>query len=145
MIISPRGLEKSNVAFIGFRNTPTYTQRFIDRLFFDYYYFVYTYIDDILVFSDNIEEYLKYLRIVLNILNKARVYISPSKSFAAFLLIQLLGFNIDRIIVIRITNYIKAFRKLSFLNTLGSLEIYLSIVGQLYKGITQFNIKSALL
>src|SRR3982074_3828016 len=35
-LINPRGLERSTVALMSFRNSPAYTQRFMDRLLGDH-------------------------------------------------------------------------------------------------------------
>ncbi|SPQ21838.1 1502844a-cb47-4161-9a6d-b0b197795041 [Thermothielavioides terrestris] len=47
--------------------------RFIDRLFREYKHFVHAYIDDIIIANKNIEEYLKHVETVLDILDKELV------------------------------------------------------------------------
>jgi uncharacterized membrane protein len=58
IFISHRGLERSKVLLIGFRNSLLYIQRFIDRLLKDYYEFYYIFIDDIVIFSNTYEKHI---------------------------------------------------------------------------------------
>lgn len=52
-MISHRGLERSKVALMGFRNSPAYAQRFMDRLLKGHQDYCRAFIDDIVIFSDN--------------------------------------------------------------------------------------------
>ena len=54
-LISPYSLEQPTIVLIGFRNSPVYVQRFIDRLLDKYSYYCKVFIDDIVIFSDNVE------------------------------------------------------------------------------------------
>ena len=141
VVISLRGLERLNVVLMGFKNLPAFVQRFMDRLFFKYCYFVRVYIDDIVVFSLSFEEYLKYLKIVLEIIDKARLYISVPKSFAGYLAVRLLGYIVNREGTAKTDNRIAAFKKLKFPNTLDDLEYYLGMAGWLRRGISWFVLK----
>ncbi|KHE83108.1 hypothetical protein GE21DRAFT_1179383, partial [Neurospora crassa] len=69
-------------------------------------YFVRVYIDNIIIFSKTAEEYFKYLRIVLSIINKYRIYITINKSFVKYPSVKLLNYIIDREGVNRTNNYI---------------------------------------
>ncbi|AEO63650.1 uncharacterized protein THITE_2042885, partial [Thermothielavioides terrestris NRRL 8126] len=90
---------------------------------------VYTYIDDIIIASKDIEEYLKYIKIVLNILDKVYIYISIEKSFVAYLSVRLLGYIVNSEGIAKIDDRITVFKKLKFPNTLEALEQYLGIAG----------------
>ncbi|AEO71018.1 uncharacterized protein THITE_2059508, partial [Thermothielavioides terrestris NRRL 8126] len=83
---------------------------------------VYAYINDIIIASKNIEEYLKYIKTVLNILNKVYIYILIEKSFIAYLLVKLLSYIVNSKGVAKIDNKIAIFKKLKFPNTLKTLE-----------------------
>jgi hypothetical protein len=41
--------------------------------------FMFVYLDDIIIFSDSIEEHMKHVKIVFNILRKERLFLSPNK------------------------------------------------------------------
>ncbi|AEO63339.1 uncharacterized protein THITE_2038933, partial [Thermothielavioides terrestris NRRL 8126] len=83
---------------------------------------VYVYIDDIIIVNKNIEEHLKYIEIVLDILDKACVYISVEKSFVAYLSVRLLSYMVNGEGVAKIDDRIAVFKKLKFLDTLETLE-----------------------
>ncbi|AEO69980.1 uncharacterized protein THITE_2013508, partial [Thermothielavioides terrestris NRRL 8126] len=99
--------------------------RFIDCLFYKYKHFIYTYINNIIIASKNIEEYLKYIKTVLNIFNKIYIYISVEKSFIAYLSVRLLSYIVNSEGVAKIDDRIAIFKKLKFPNTLETLEQYL--------------------
>ncbi|AEO66028.1 uncharacterized protein THITE_2045588, partial [Thermothielavioides terrestris NRRL 8126] len=88
---------------------------------------VYTYIDDIIIASKKIEEYLKYIKTVLNIFNKIYIYISIKKSFVAYPLVRLLSYIVNSEGVAKIDNRLTIFKKLKFFDIFKTLEQYLSI------------------
>ncbi|AEO65694.1 uncharacterized protein THITE_2043440, partial [Thermothielavioides terrestris NRRL 8126] len=83
---------------------------------------VYAYIDDIIIVNKNIEEYLKYIKTVFDILDKVYVYISIEKSFIAYLSIRLFSYIVNGEGVAKTDNRIAIFKKLKFPNTLETLE-----------------------
>ncbi|AEO66688.1 uncharacterized protein THITE_2049337, partial [Thermothielavioides terrestris NRRL 8126] len=90
---------------------------------------IYIYIDDIIIANKNIKEYLKYIKTVLNILDKVYIHISIEKSFVAYPSVRLLSYIVNGEGVAKIDNRIAIFKKLKFPNTLKTLEQYLSIAG----------------
>ncbi|AEO67071.1 uncharacterized protein THITE_2046527, partial [Thermothielavioides terrestris NRRL 8126] len=96
---------------------------------------VHTYIDNIIIASKDIEEYLKYIETVLDILDKVYVYISIEKPFVAYPSVRLLGYIVNGEGVAKIDDRIAIFKKLKFPNTLEALEQYLGIARWLRKGI----------
>ncbi|AEO66276.1 uncharacterized protein THITE_2045437, partial [Thermothielavioides terrestris NRRL 8126] len=85
------------------------------------------YIDNIIIASKNIEEHLKYIEMVLDILDKVYIHISIEKSFIAYPSIRLLSYIVNSEGVAKIDDRIAVFKKLKFPNTLKTLEQYLSI------------------
>ncbi|AEO69169.1 uncharacterized protein THITE_2054697, partial [Thermothielavioides terrestris NRRL 8126] len=83
---------------------------------------VYAYIDDIIIANKNIEEYLKYIKTVFDILDKVYIYILVEKSFVAYLSIRLLSYIVNSEGVAKIDDRIAIFKKLKFSNTLKTLE-----------------------
>ncbi|KAK2062048.1 DNA/RNA polymerase [Colletotrichum caudatum] len=114
VIISPRGLEYSNVALIGFKNSPAYAQ---------------PYINDIVIFSNSDKEHLRHLETILKILNKYRIHIRAQKSFASFPSVKLLRYVVDSKGIRKTDDRIQAFKKLTFPYSLHDLEMYLGIGG----------------
>ncbi|KAK4031752.1 hypothetical protein C8A01DRAFT_51274 [Parachaetomium inaequale] len=93
-----------------------------NRLFQDYKSFVRAYIDDIIIFSKTPEKYLRYIAIVLEILDKVYIYISVLKSFAGYPIVRLLSYIVNGKRVVKTNNRITIFKKIKFLATLDILE-----------------------
>ncbi|AEO66614.1 uncharacterized protein THITE_2025197, partial [Thermothielavioides terrestris NRRL 8126] len=83
------------------------------------------YIDDIIIASKNIEEHLKHIKTVLDILDKAYIHILVEKSFIAYLLVRLLSYIVNGEGVAKTDNRIAVFKKLKFPDILKTLEQYL--------------------
>lgn len=73
ILVSLRGLEVSNIVLIDFKNSPTYTQRFIDRRLYKFRYFYQAYIDDIIIFSRTVKEYVRYVSAILKLFEKSKL------------------------------------------------------------------------
>lgn len=142
VVISERGLERSNVVLMGFKNSPAFAQRFMDRQFKDWRHLVRAHIDDIIIFSDTMEEHIKHLEQVLEILTNARVHINAQKSFSAYPAVQLLGYVVDGNGVQKTDDRISGFQKIKFPDTLENLEIYLGMAGWLRRGIAWYDVKA---
>ncbi|AEO67089.1 uncharacterized protein THITE_2048464, partial [Thermothielavioides terrestris NRRL 8126] len=89
---------------------------------------IYAYINNIIIVSKNIEKYLKYIKTVLDILDKVYVYISIEKSFIAYPSMRLLSYIVNSERVAKMDDRIAIFKKLKFPNILKTLKQYLSIV-----------------
>jgi len=62
---------------MGYKNSLAYVQRQIDRLLRAYQAFARAYIDNIVIFSVIIEDYIQYLRTVFSLFVKFNISISP--------------------------------------------------------------------
>lgn len=89
-ITTPFGLFEYNYMPFGLRNASNTFQRFMDHIFQDLSC-VFTYIDDILVFSDNNESHLKDLAKVFSKLDEYNLKISMSKCIFKVPEIEFLG------------------------------------------------------
>lgn len=145
VIVSPRGLEVSNVVLMGFKNSPSFAQRYMDRLFFKHRHFVRAYIDDIVIFSDTEEEHLQHVEQVLQLIDENRLNISAAKSFAAYPAVRLLGYVVDGNGISRTEDRIQAFKDIKFPDNLDSLETYLGMAGYLRSGVPWYDVKSSAL
>lgn len=77
-VISPIGLYEYNRMPFGLRNAPSTFQRFMDTVLKDLN-FVFCYIDDILVFSNDNEEHLNHLNLLFERLEKFGLSINAEK------------------------------------------------------------------
>jgi hypothetical protein len=67
----------------------------MDQLLKEYKTFCRAFIDDIVVFSNLFEDYVKYLEIVFQLFTNKNIAISPKKSFVGYPSVELLGFYVD--------------------------------------------------
>ena len=75
----PDGMMVSHVMQQGDCNAPTTYQTLMSHLFSDYIgKFVEAYLDDVIIFSDTLEEHIEHVWLVLDILWKNCLYLSMS-------------------------------------------------------------------
>lgn len=128
-LISPRGLERSTVALMGFRNSPAYTQRFMDQLLQTSSSFCRAFIDDIVIFSDNLDKHKKHLHHIFKLFTSKNIAISPQKSFVGYPNVELLGFRVDGFGLSNTADRIAAYKQLDFPKNLKALEQYIGSTG----------------
>jgi hypothetical protein len=138
-IVSHRGQEQSKVALMGFRNSPAYAQRFMDRLLRPFRDFVAAFIDDIVIFSDNEADHLKHLEEIFSLFTKKRVSLSANKSFLGYPSVQLLGFKVDAFGLSNTEDRTAAIRRIQFPKTLQDLERWIGMTGYLRHLIPRFS------
>lgn len=94
-VITPFSLFEYVSMPFGLRNAAQTFQRFIDGLFRDLGY-VYAYIDDILITSDDEQSHEERVDVVLHRLHNAGIVINPSKCCYKADCVQFLGYLVDR-------------------------------------------------
>ena len=130
-VITHRGQESFNVAVMGYKNSPAYVQRQIDRLLRALRKFARAYVDDVVVFSKTLEEHVDHLRQVFALFSKYGISINPAKAFLGYPSVQLLGQKVDSLGLYTAEDKLRAISKLRFPSTLSQLEIYLGLTGWL--------------
>jgi len=86
----------------GLSNAPSAFQRFMNNIFSDVLdVFVVIYLDDILIYSDNMNDHKKHVKKVLKRLQENRLYVSPTKCVFHQNRIEFLGFvlGVDGLII----------------------------------------------
>jgi len=114
---------------IGYKNSPTYVQRQINRLLRPFRQFTKAYVNDIIIYSKTLNNHVSYLRQVFTLLNKTNISINPTKAFIGYPSIQLLGQKVDSLGLSTAEDKLRAITALSFPITLSQLEIYLGFTG----------------
>lgn len=130
-VASHRGQETFNVPVIGYRNSPAYIQRIINRILRPFRRFCRAYVDDIVIFSSSLEEHLLHLDQVFKALDDMNIHLSPKKSFLGFPSVHLLGQKVDAFRLATAEEKLAAIANLRFPFTLSSLEYYLGLTGYL--------------
>lgn len=113
-MISHRGLERSTVALMGFRNSSAYAQRYMDTLLEPHKDYCRAFIDDIVIFSGSEEEHFAHLSTIFELFSELGISISAKKSFLAYPSVELLGFRVDAFGLSTTTDRIAAFKNLVF-------------------------------
>ena len=96
LFTTPDGTMESLVMQQGDSNAGATYQTLMNHIFASYIGgFMFVYLDDIIIFSDTIEDHMTHVKIVFDILRKERLFLSPSKMqfFASEL--KILGHVID--------------------------------------------------
>ncbi|KAG8714544.1 hypothetical protein FRC09_017514 [Ceratobasidium sp. 395] len=80
LFTSPSGTMESEVMQIGDCNAGATYQTLMQAVFSEYIGdFMYVYLDNIIVFSETIQEHVEHIRKVLQVLRKQKLYLSPKK------------------------------------------------------------------
>lgn len=128
-VVSHRGQESFNVAVMGYKNSPAYVQRQIDRLLRPHRGFSRAYVDDIVVYSKTLEEHLAHLRQIFTMLKTNNISIKPQKAFMGYPSVQLLGQKVDSFGLATSEEKLRAISKLRYPRNLQALETYLGLTG----------------
>ena len=96
------------------------------------------FIDDIIIFSDTLEEHTKHLDDIFTLFKGRNISLSLAKSFIGYPSIELLGFYVDAFGLSSTESRTQGFRDLVFPRTLKALETYLGAVGFLRTMIPYF-------
>jgi hypothetical protein len=89
-MVSPRGQETSLVALMGFKNSPAYVQRFMDKTLRAYAAFARAFMDDIVIYSRTLDDHVRHLKAILQLFQDARYIFNLDKSFIGYFSIELL-------------------------------------------------------
>ena len=93
---TPDGTMESLVMQQGDCNAGATYQTLMNHIFSSHIgVFVYVYLDDIIIFSDTIEDHVKHIRTVFDILRKEKLYLGPSKMQFFAEELRILGHVID--------------------------------------------------
>ena len=77
---TPNGNMVSNVIQLGDCNALATYQALMNHIFLPYIgVFMDTYLDDLIIYSDTLEEHIEHVKIVLAILEKEKLYLSEGK------------------------------------------------------------------
>ena len=134
-----RGQEWLKVSTMGLANTPGFFQHRMERLLAPYLWqFVLVYIDDVIIFSASLEDHVKHLDQVLDLLEKSGVTLSLSKCHFAYPSITALGHHVSRLGLSTMEEKVEAVRKMLFPRNLRELETGLGFFGYYRKFVEHY-------
>ncbi|UYV66601.1 hypothetical protein LAZ67_4002266 [Cordylochernes scorpioides] len=126
------GLYEFNKLSFGLKNSPSQFQRVLRQILNKYdVNFCMNYFDDFIIFSNNFQEHLTHLKVILDICIKENIKLKLSKCKFATYQISFLGYEISNHQFSPSTNNIETIRKLNsprnkkdLQRVLGSINIY---------------------
>ena len=96
LFTTPDGTMESLVMQQGDCNAGATYQTLMNHVFAPYIgVFMFVYLDDIIIFSDSIEEHLKHIRIIFDVLRREKLYLGPNKMQFFAEELKILGHVID--------------------------------------------------
>ena len=128
IVISHRDQKFFNVAIMSYKNSSTYIQRQIDRVLREHRRYTRAYVDDVVIFSRNLQNHMTHLRAVFDILNVNNITIKIVKVFIDHSTVQLLDQKIDFFELVTAENKLKTIFMLKFPRSLKKLKIYLRLI-----------------
>ena len=90
IIISHYDLKTVSIALMSYQEFLSYAQCMINMILHSYKFFVCYYIDDIIIFSKTLEDYLQHLNMIFNLFNKFEITLKKIKTHLDYLSIILL-------------------------------------------------------
>jgi hypothetical protein len=112
---------------MGFHNILLYTQQQADYILTDIYKFVYTFVDNIIIASKSLKEYISHLYYIFTRLIEHNIALCPDKCFVSYLSATMLSHKVDAFGLSTTKECLEAITKLTFPETLQQLEYYLGM------------------
>ena len=137
-VVTHRGQETFNVAVMGYKNSPAYVQRQIDRVLRDFKDFARAYIDDVVIFSKSLDEHVAHLRKIFQLFKDFNIAINPKKTYLGYPSVTLLGQKVNSFGLTTSDEKLRAISQLKFPDTLAQLETYLGFTGWLRNSIANY-------
>ena len=137
-VVTHRGQKTFNVAVMGYKNSPAYVQRQIDRLLRAHRAFAKAFIDDVVIHSATLEDHVQHLRTIFGLFEKFNISINPHKAFIGYPSVSLLGQKVNSFGLSTSEEKLQAIQRLSFPHTLALLETYLGITSWLRNFIPRY-------
>ena len=117
-----------NVAITGFKTSPQYKQRFMDRNFKRIAWCTMAYfVDDLITFSDTYCQQLRDLDDFFRILEDLGLTLKAKKCFLGFQSLELLGYLVDRLSLTTTEAKTEAFKDLQMPETLAQSEYFIGL------------------
>ena len=128
-INTPFGIFKVRVMMMGDKRSPATLTRAMMNIYCEYIgKFIWIYLDDIIVYSDTLEEHVRHVAIVLDLLDRYEYYLNPKKCQFLCDEFELLGHQISRGIIRPLRSRIERIRDLPLPKNTNGLRKFLGII-----------------
>ncbi|EUC59384.1 Pol polyprotein/retrotransposon, putative, partial [Rhizoctonia solani AG-3 Rhs1AP] len=132
LFMTPNGTMVSHVMQQGDCNAGATYQALMNHIFAEYIgKFMFVYLDDIIIFSDSVEEHEKHVKLVFDVLRKEKLYLSPNKMQLFADRLQILGHVITHEGISMDPHKVDAIEKWKVPTTKEQLMSFLGAVGYL--------------
>ena len=142
IVVNHREQEIFNVIVMRFRNSSSYVQKQINRVFRSYKDFSRAYIDDIVIFFRTEQEHIDHLQKIFNVLTDNNIVVNSLKTYIEFSSITLLRQRVTFLNLSTNAEKLKAISNLTFSRTLEKLEIYLELTKWFKQYVSNYAVKS---
>ena len=134
-----RGHEQLTISTMGLATSPAFFQHHMENIFGKYLWqFVLVYIDDVIIFSRSIQDYIKHLAKALHLLRNSGVTLSLSKCHFAQSGLAALGHHVSRLGLATTTQKTAAIKALEFPRSLSELDTGIGFFGYHHKFVDHF-------
>lgn len=99
----------------------------MDGIFREYPY-AKAYIDDVIVFSDSLDDHLRHLSTIFALFDEWNITLKASKTYFGYFNISLLSQKVNSFELFTISEKLKVISELSFFKFLKELETYLEMI-----------------
>lgn len=137
--LTPAGLFQFRKMPFGLRTAPQTFQRAMDHLF-AHLPFVFTYIDDVIIYSPNPETHLAHLKEVLSILSNAGLSVNREKSKFNQTQLSFLSYKITSAGTTISDEHVQKFRELQVPRTIGQLRRTIGILNYFSRFIPRYSL-----
>ncbi len=112
----------------------------IDRILQQQRPYIRIYVDDIVIFFNMLEEHLKHLHNIFDILDKMKICLLSKKFYLVYLSVQLLSQWVDALNLVTLKDKLAAIFRIRFPLSLSQLEKYLDLIDYLWQYISHYTV-----
>jgi hypothetical protein len=117
-----------NIIIIKYKDSLLYVQRIINTILRLYRQFARCYVDDIIIFFKNFQEYIEYLDMIFELFNRIGIIFKNSKIYFGYPSIILLKQRMNGLNIICAEDHIAILKDFEFQQILKDLKKYLEMV-----------------
>ena len=128
-MLTHRGQEWSNVAPTGACGSPIHVQRFMDKLLKIHELYAKSYINDVIIYSDDHESHLQHLRAIFSEFSRVGLTLSPNKCYIGYHSLKVLGHVVDRFGLSTREDKVTGIDSMRFPEYLSELELFIGLSG----------------